>query len=116
MKQFSLEEFKKNPTRNIVTRDGRAKVRIICTDAKREYPIIALLTAYDGSEVIYEYTKDGLITSCGECNLDLFFANEMKEGWLNIYPEDDICDTKEEALRCRANVPNARTIKIFWEE
>lgn len=115
MKQFNLKEYLDNQSRKVVTRDGRS-ARVICMDAINENPIVALVTAYDGSEVIYSYTKDGLITSCGECNLDLFFANEMKEGWLNIYPEDDICDTKEEALRCRANVPNARTIKIFWEE
>lgn len=115
MKPFNLQEYLANPSRKVVTRDGR-QVRIIEIGSEGDYQIDALIKAYDNSEVPHRYTKDGLITYCGECNLDLFFANEMKEGWLNIYPEDDICDTKEEALRCRANVPNARTIKIFWEE
>ena len=115
MKPFNLDEYIANPLRKVVTRDGRP-ARIICTDAKDEYTIIALVTAFNNSEVSYCYTQVGYISNLEECNLDLFFANEMKEGWLNIYPEDDICDTKEEALRCRANVPNARTIKIFWEE
>ena len=115
MKTFNLDEYIANPLRKVVTRDGRP-ARIICTDAKGENTIIALVTAFNDSEVIYSYTKDGLISSCGECNLDLLFSNEMREGWLNIYPEDNIFDNKEEALRCRANVPNARTIKIFWEE
>lgn len=115
MKPFNLQEFLANPSRKLATRDGRP-ARIICTDANDENTIIALVTAFNNSEVIYSYTKDGLISSCGECNLDLLFANEMREGWINLYPEDDIFDNKEEALRCRANVPNARTIKIFWEE
>ena len=42
MKQFSLEEFKKNPNRKVVTRDGK-QVRIICTDADRKNPIVALV-------------------------------------------------------------------------
>ena len=33
MKQFNLEEYLKDPSREIITRDGRP-VRIICTNAK----------------------------------------------------------------------------------
>jgi hypothetical protein len=46
MEQFSLEEYFKNPTRPIVTRDGRS-ARIICTDAKRDFPLIALIEKDD---------------------------------------------------------------------
>ena len=42
MKQFSLEEFLNNPSRKVVTRDGRP-VRIVCTDAKRKYKVIGLV-------------------------------------------------------------------------
>ena len=42
MKDFNLEEFKKNPSQKVVTRDGR-DVRIICTDAKNDESIIALI-------------------------------------------------------------------------
>ena len=31
MKQFNLEEYKKNPNRRVITRDGKS-VRIVCTD------------------------------------------------------------------------------------
>ena len=42
MKEFSLEEYLKNPNRKIVTRDWR-NVRIICTDRQGEgRPILAL--------------------------------------------------------------------------
>lgn len=111
MKQFSLEEFKKNPSHKVVTRDGRP-VRILCTDAKGDCPVFALAT-YNGIEFPL------MCSEIGEGDFekdDLFFVIENKEGWINIYPEDDICDTKEEALRCRANILNVRTIKITWEE
>ncbi len=40
MKPFNLEEYLKNPNREIVTRDGR-NVKIICTNFDSEkYPII----------------------------------------------------------------------------
>ena len=43
MKQFSLEEYLKNPDRKVVTRNG-LPVRIICTDRKDKWPIVALVT------------------------------------------------------------------------
>lgn len=42
MRQFNLEEYLKNPNQKVVTRDGH-KVRILCTDRKHEYPILALV-------------------------------------------------------------------------
>lgn len=124
MKQFDLEEYKKNPTRKVVTRDGRP-VRIVFTDAKGDYPILALLTAYDGSEVIYEYTKNGVITDDGECNLDLFFDTVKKDGWINLFMHEGgpeagvIYDTKENADKNSGYGKNPRfiaTIHIEWEE
>ena len=41
MKQFSIEQYLKNPDRKVVTRNG-LPVRIICTDRKQKRPIIAL--------------------------------------------------------------------------
>lgn len=38
MEQFSLSEYLKNPTRPIVTRDGRS-VRIICNNRLHDYYI-----------------------------------------------------------------------------
>lgn len=43
MKEFNLTEYLKDPSKKVVTRDGR-EVRIICTDMKSEYPLIALVT------------------------------------------------------------------------
>lgn len=53
MKEFSLEEYLKNPNRKIVTRDGR-DVRIICTDRRGgDHPILALCTMSNESENLY---------------------------------------------------------------
>ena len=59
MKQFNLEEYRNNPSRKIVTRDGR-NVRIICTDRRGDYPIIAL-TEKQGNdeETLDAFTENG---------------------------------------------------------
>ena len=93
MEQFSLEKYLANPSRKVVTRDGR-NIRIICTDRRDLHrPIIALMeNEVRGGEVEVEreitiyYTKDGKYNGNG-ClsNFDLFFAPEKHEGWVNIY-------------------------------
>ena len=47
MRRFNLEEYLKDTSKEIITRDGR-KARIICTDAKGDRPIIALVERFDG--------------------------------------------------------------------
>ena len=86
MKQFSLEEFKKNPNRKVVTRSGRP-VRILCTDAKGDYPVVALAIDEDGSEYTIRSTQYGI---SGFTEDDLFLSDEprdktTKEGWIGIY-------------------------------
>ena len=84
MKQFNLEEYLKNPSRKVVTRDNR-NVRIICTDAKGNRPVIGLVD-YKDYEGSYGYTKNGRIRDDDyDGNLDIFFAPEKHEGWVNIY-------------------------------
>lgn len=125
MKKFNLEEYKKNLSRKIVTRDGKATARIICTDCKSEYPIIALLSYSENSEGCEAYTEDGRFSIDGEGDSDLFFAPEKKDGWVNIYkmPDTDqleascIFSTKEEAELYRVDNANyVTTTKITWEE
>lgn len=131
MKQFSLEEYLKNSSRKVVTRDGRA-VRIICTDKKSEnYPIIALVKCEWGEEIIC-YTKNG---ECIEYidpkkSYSLFFVTEKHEGWINIYKENTeikgkdkefrgahIYSSKEMALKAGNYFDGyITTTKIEWEE
>ena len=126
MKQFSLEEFLKNPNRKVVTRDGRS-VRIRCTDRKsEEQPIVALVESLtEDSEYVGTYRKDGRWSTSGcASDLDLFFAPERKEGWANIYLcegeyslDDVIYSSRIDAEKSGKKFEDyLTTIKIEWEE
>lgn len=125
MKPFNIEEYLKNPNRELITRGGR-KARIICTDRKdADYPIIVLVSneSETGEDTLY-YTEEGkFYTTGGETPFDLFFATKKREGWINICSnlteKDAYCGkmihpTKADA-KCFANNAIA-TIKIEWEE
>ena len=77
MKEFNLDEYLKNPSQKVVTRDGR-EVRIICTDAKNEFPIVALIFN-DNKEVLMDYNNNGKVSPDEITDLDLFFATEKKD-------------------------------------
>ena len=77
MKEFNLEEFKKNLSQKVVTKDGRS-VRIVCTDAKNEFPIVALIFN-DNKEVLMDYNNNGKVSPDEITDLDLFFAIEKKD-------------------------------------
>ena len=124
MKQFNLDEYLANPSRKVVTGDGR-NVRIICTDSKiRNYPIIALVEEPSRFENLFSYTEGGQMVSYEPLKkYDLFFAPEKHEGWVNIYRDskiDELCcryifPSEEEAKRNAASDIIA-TAKIEWEE
>ena len=124
MKEFNLEEFKKNPSQKVVTRDGR-KVRIICTDAKGDEPITALVyNKIRDEENVYTYNRDGYFYENNESCLDLFFDTNKREGWVNIFKDEDfpfingdIYESKEKAEEEAIGEPDyIATIKIEWEE
>ena len=124
MKQFSLDEYLKNPDRKIVTRNGR-NVRILCTDRNHSTRPIVALVQIDGCEDMYGcYRKDGLWFDYSPSPNDLFFAPEKKEGWINLYKMNSIInpglrvyDTKEEAESAAGDKSYyISTIKIEWEE
>ena len=122
MKQFSLKEHLANPSRNVVTRDGRP-ARIICTDAKGKYSVIALVET-DDTEITYKFNAEGKYLDGDEDNRDLFFASEKREGWVNIYRNGEgntitsvrVYDTKEKAEKAKDNFGYLGTIHIEWEE
>ena len=122
MEQFSLEKYLANPSRKVVTRDGR-RVRIICTDMKSTtYPVVALIENGSGYEQLITFSKNGEYAVNESSRSDLFFAPEKHEGWVNVYEEGTnryldgcICVTKEEAKRIRG-YGYVTTIKIEWEE
>ena len=122
MKEFNLEEFKKNPSQKVVTRDSRS-VRIVCTDAKNEFPIITLITN-DDKEVLMDYNNNGKVSPDEITNLDLFFAPNIKKGWINIFKDNNktytsisIYQTKDEAEEVgKKSNYYISTHKIEWEE
>ena len=120
MKAFSLEEYLKDPSIKVVTRDGR-NVRIVSTNRKNKcYPIVALIEAVGGEEDILCYPRNGEYPTCK--GIDLFFAPEKQEGWINIYKARSYCYggsviyPTEEAAKTAADPDPVATIKIEWEE
>ena len=119
MKQFDLEEYLKNPSRKVVTRDGR-NVTIHCTNFDGFSPIIAQT---EGFCVSLAFHKDGKYFTIKDSDFDLFFAPEKHEGWVNIY-QDSIINgpcykyiypSEEEAKR-NAGPGAVTTPKIEWEK
>ena len=122
MKQFNLEEYLKNPSQKVVTRDGR-EVRIICTDAKGDEPIVALV--YNNireEENVYTYNRDGYFYKDNDSCLDLFFTSIKREGWVNIYRDNnttyigDVYPNEKDAKEYKDDDLYITTTKIEWEE
>ena len=126
MEKFNLEKYLANPSRKVVTRNGR-NVRIVCTDRNiNNFPIVALIQLYnDSDEEVFTYTKDGKRRVDESTMHDLFFAPETHEGWINVYRNSDsghtyagaVYDSKEDAEGRKIIDENyVTTIKIEWEE
>lgn len=126
MKEFNLEEYLKNPSRQVVTRYGK-RVRIICTDYENRKPIVGLVK--EKEEIIFTFTKDGKLLENGEKSfVDLFFLPIKKEGWINVYKDNitTFTSSKIHATEKKAQEEASEvlkeygkiiaTIKIEWEE
>ena len=125
MEQFSLEEYLKNPSKKVVTRDGHS-VRIRCTDKKGTiYPVVGLVDM-GSREITLHYTRKGENWISKESDKDIFFTPEKHEGWINVYRDRDTGTTsfgailytsREEAEEVgKTDVYYAATAKIEWEE
>ena len=127
MKEFNLNEYLKDPSQKVITKDRRA-VRIICTDAKGNKPIVALVYNNRDKENVYTYSVEGYFYKDSYSDLDLFFAPTKREGYINIYCNiyyegsdkdrntgKNIFSSKEEAKEHK-DLGYITTIKIEWEE
>lgn len=122
MKQFNLEEYLKNPSMKVVTRDGR-NVKILCTNYYLgNQCVIAEIEDIDRSFSFNQYGQQYGNTK--DSPLNLCFATEKKEGWVNIYRDTTLSEnpfykyihpSEEEAKRNACSGVIA-TIKIEWEE
>ena len=118
MRRFNFDEYIKNPSKEVVTRDGK-KVRILCTDADSNKPIVALVRNRSFEQVVM-YDKDG---SAPTYAFDLFFATVKKEGWVEVYESQDgekfpggtIYATEEDAEK-NSHSSRVAIAKIEWEE
>ena len=129
MKQFSLEEYLADPSKKVVTRDGK-DARIICTDARGLYPVVALIEGPDGDvEDLSLYTKDGCWSlSDTESSLSLCFAPTKIERWVNVYKHltgrYGLGSMYSDKKTAKASIPESciyqadyiATVKIEWEE
>ena len=126
MEQFSLEKYLANPSRKVVTRDGRP-VRIICTDMKSyNEKIVGLIPSDTGIESIVTWTQQGKQYLNMDTPNDLFFAPEKHKGWVNIYKSKyDGCELsqvyqRKEDAETEKYINDSdvyiTTTKIEWEE
>ena len=123
MKPFDLKAAKAG--KPVCTRDGR-KARIICFDAKGDYPIVALierLTENGNIEGVEQYTIDGhCTTAISECYGDLMMLSEKKEGWVNVDKRSngDVIiskpyPTRDEAIHNSSEL-TIDTVILSWNE
>lgn len=118
MRPFNLEEYIKMPFKAVVTRDGK-KVRILCTNANCDTPIVALVNK-GYAEVLTTYDKLGRSEFYAD---DLFFTTVKNKGWVEVYespegkrfPGKTIYATKEEAEK-NAHSSRVSIAKIEWKE
>lgn len=123
MKQFSLEEYLKNPSRKVVTRGGNP-VKILCTTYYNpNYPIVAEIYYSENNEAkSYTFTKNGRKLGNIITPDDLFFIPEKHEGWINVYKGirfygASIYSSKGDALKEGENLNGyIATTKIEWED
>ena len=124
MRFFNLDEYLKDPSKKVVTRDGR-EVRIVCTDMKSRYKIVGIVyDKKDDTESVEVFQENGTLFIHTTSNYDLFFAPVKKEGWVNIYDItrtnciSRIYKTKEEAETIGKGCKSGyiTTTKIEWEE
>ena len=71
-----------DPTKPAQLRDGRP-VRIVCTDKKDDYPIIALVTESNGVEILHVRKSDGTHGYWPSC--DLVNIPTKRSGFVNLY-------------------------------
>ena len=122
LKPFDLEAAKQG--KPVCTRNGR-KARIVCTNRKHLYPIVALIECGDGEEMIAAYSNEGKTEIYETKGEDLMMLPEKHEGWVNVFKTSIVSynvgclySTKEEAISHvdKGDDNYIATVKIEWEE
>lgn len=118
MKEFDYEKAKAGAP--VCTRRGE-HIRILCWDAKGDYPIVALKNE-ENSEYPMTYTKDGRFCKSEDGMDDLVMAPVKHEGWVNVYKGScgyiyfGECYATLEKAQDAKSIRCVDTVKIEWEE
>ena len=119
MKQFNLQEYLANPSRQVVTRNGR-KVRIICTDFDNpDFPVVGEI---NGHKWPISFTTNGEAIKGSQQCTDLFFAPTIVKRWGIVYRKSErLFDTREEAEKWMEEADEGEkkfcsVCKVEWEE
>ena len=123
MKPFNLDEYLENPNKKVVTREVRS-VTILCKNFLSSEPIVAEIKELNCSMSFDTNGRHSNNSISRNPSIDLFFATEKREGWVNLYKNVDnstylgnIYDSKAEAKKeIDKNNDYVTTIKIEWEE
>ena len=122
MKPFNLEEYLKNPLMRVVTMDGR-EVKILCTNYYLANQCVIAEVVDIGHS--FSFNQYGVqYDTTGDSPLNLFFATEKHEGWVNLYKDykaKKYCpiffsseeEAKQNGMVCANYIT---TVKIEWEE
>ena len=124
MKPFSLEEYLHNPSMRVVTMNGR-EVKILCTNYYLSNQCVIAEVVDIGRS--FSFNQYGVqYGTTGDSPLNLFFASEKHEGWVNIFKcingescvgDARIFKLKEDAEKIGKNRDDyITTIEIEWEE
>lgn len=112
LKSFDLEKAKQGEP--VCTRDGRKAV-FLTTLSNKRFPVVAIVNCGQ-EENVYQYDINGICDENDDA-LDLMMLSEKKEGWVNVYNDAPIYDTKESAELGASTVKKRiGTFKISWEE
>ena len=122
MKQFNLEEYLNNPSKKVVTRDGRA-VKIYCTDYIDKCGLF-VIAKIEGNAYSYSFREDGRFVDHKETDNDLFFASEKHEGWITIYRDRNMNLYSSNPFKSEETAIDfgkmqdiyIKTIKVEWDE
>ncbi len=122
MRPFNIEEYLKNPNKKVITRNFH-NVRVLCINRKDNYPIVALVD-YGSKEELVCYNINGEYFTGSKSSLNLFFAKEKKEGWINLYKDGNKTgignvyplESEELAKEAMSDKDYIATCKIEWEE
>lgn len=107
MRPFNLDEYLKDPSKKLVTRDGK-EARILCTDRKVNisdpndiYPIVALFNTAENREIVSYFTEDGRLVRGHEGPFDILFADNPIP---DFKPYDRVLTRGHNGLPWKANL------------